>query len=241
MKKIIAAAGLIAVIALAVAAPASAGTNASANGSARTAVSINPAGKVHLAGAVTAVSASSLTVASWLGNWTVNIGADTRLSANTDGKNGKEQIAIGQIRVGDRVAVDGAIASGMTVSANSVIDVSLNPNAPRKILAGVISNLNAAARSFTLTLKNDTTATVNLASDASLRIGKTVTTTVASLQNGMRVSVSGEWNQSTNTLLGKQLVGIDAATAAKVEAKHDHDGKANGGLKLLMKRLLGWR
>lgn len=218
MRKAIAAASLIAALGMAAALPAGAEMNASSTASNQShmAVNINPAGRAHLEGTVVSASTSSLVVASWGGNWTVNIGADTKVNA------GKTQASSTQIKAGDRVIVNGSIVSGsgLSLNAKTVNDVSLAAAASlvkeaRKGVSGVISNLNAAARSFTLTLKNGSQVIVSLANDASLRIGKTVTSTLSGLANGERVNVSGSLDQSNNTLLGSRVIELGSKAKAQ--------------------------
>lgn len=132
-------------------------------------LNISNSGQVQMAGTVSAVSGTTLSVNTWGGTWQVT-GVTT-----TD------------IQVGDTVKVNGNVASGMTITAKKVIEV---PGQPVKKLSGVISNLNATAGTFTLTTQHNGAVTVTTNSSTQVFLNGGVSA-LSSLSNGATASVSG--------------------------------------------------
>lgn len=88
-------------------------------------VQIGPEGNALLRGVVSAVGTNSITVASWGGVWTINIGADTQIMP----KNTSTSLAL--IAPGDFVGVNGKIDTTQpwTVSARVVRDTDAEQRA----------------------------------------------------------------------------------------------------------------
>lgn len=126
-------------------------------------VNIGTNGHATLRGTVTAVSASSLSVKSWGGVWTIKIDSATKVTPHAGAVND-----VSDIKVGNSVSVNGtASADGAwTISAKTVNDPAMakalkqerkdNEHAikdfgrsVKAIFQGIVSNL--ASNSFTLT------------------------------------------------------------------------------------------
>lgn len=171
-------------------------------------VVVNPDGKALISGTVSAVSSSSLTVKSWGGSWTVNIGTSTDILA----KGGDSATSsLSQIKAGDAIRARGQVSAtaNLTIDASSIRDLSLravkadkDKEDLKKAVSGVISNLSSDGKSFVLTLKNGTALKVTLSSDAKINVaGKSSDNeTSADLKSGMHASVSGSLDQSAKTL-----------------------------------------
>lgn len=80
-------------------------------------LSISEKGLAHLQGVVTGVSNAALTVQSWGGWWTVNVGSTTKIASINK--------VISDIVVGDRVSVKGttSTSTNLTVTASSIVEL----------------------------------------------------------------------------------------------------------------------
>ncbi len=78
---------------------------------------VGPKGEVLMRGTVSAVGATSLTVKSWGGDWTINVSTDTKLLPGT---------GISQFTVGEFVGIQGVVSQtdSWTVAARLVRDWS---------------------------------------------------------------------------------------------------------------------
>jgi hypothetical protein len=157
-------------------------------------VSVNPAGRATIQGKVTAISSSSVSIASWGGTWTVNF------SGNVKAKYG-QKLPLSSIKVGDVVTASGKISNngGLTIDAVSIRDVNLNVKPSS--LKGVISNLNAEAHSFTLTLSNGTTVNATLPLELWSKLMGSSTT----ISNGATVNLNGLLNQAAHEFFGSKV------------------------------------
>ncbi|MHB8860463.1 MAG: DUF5666 domain-containing protein [Minisyncoccota bacterium] len=169
---------------------------------------VGPGGKVLLRGTVDSVSASSVTVKSWGGEWTVNVATTaTVLPKGT---------ALASFKTGDFVGVQGAIdqAANWTVKATLIRDwtarsvttqqikantqaVHQEKSAAPKTIQGTLSNLDATAQTFTLTATNGTAYSVSLASGALLLTNNRATLDFTKVKDGDRVRVYGTVSSST--------------------------------------------
>ena len=163
---------------------------------------VGSAGRVLMRGTIVSVSSSALTVNSWGGTWTVNVGSGTRvlpLSANND---------LTQFKNGDFVGVEGTVSqtANFTVDATLVRDWtyrtavtqeqkqniqsarSIRSGSPRDYI-GTASNLNGT--SFTLTTANGTSYTVNVASGTEVVNRNWLTLSLSSINSGDHVRVYG--------------------------------------------------
>lgn len=203
-KKFAVIAASAAVLSLMIAAPAGAemttSTNTHASSSIWSAFHLNRSGHITLRGTVTATSSNSVTILSGGKTWIVNLLDRAKVLARH-----MHRVSVANIKVGDKVMVQGKVdsASSTTVSAKLLQDLSLNEK--KVTLHGVISNLSADLRSFTLMLKNGKSVNVKLNSDATVRATSTSTSTLSGLSNGITINVSGLLNGSDNSLAGAKV------------------------------------
>jgi len=132
-------------------------------------VNIGVGGHATLRGTVTAVSASSISVKSWGGTWTVQVGSATKVTPHAGAANDASDI-----KVGDTISVNGtAVAdAAWTIDAKTISDPAMakaveqerksNENAIKQAVKttfqGIVSNLSGA--SFTLTTGGGSAFTV---------------------------------------------------------------------------------
>ncbi len=163
---------------------------------------VGSAGRVLMRGTIASVSSGVLTINSWGGTWTVNVGSGTRvlpLSANND---------LTQFKNGDFVGVEGTVSqtASFTVDATLVRDWTyrtavtqeqkqniqsargIRNSSPRDYI-GTASNLNGT--SFTLTTANGTSYTVNVASGTEVVNRNWLTLSLSSINSGDNVRVYG--------------------------------------------------
>ena len=169
---------------------------------------IGAKGNVLLRGTVDAVSSGSVTVKGWGGTWTVNVPASANVLPNGT--------ALSSFQQGDFVGVQGTIDS----SANWTVDATLirdwtaraalsqqiktneqqahaTMSSRPRVVEGTLSNLDAAAETFTLTNSAGTAYTVSLNSGAEI-IGKNWATIQLSQANaGDTVRVFGTVSSTT--------------------------------------------
>ncbi len=165
-------------------------------------LTVGAAGKVLLRGTVVSVSAGSVTVKSWGGDWTVNVPTAAEVLP--------KGVAVSSFQTGDYVGVQGSIdqSSSWTVTATLIRDwterqaltqeIKTNVQAVRQTMAteprtiqGVLSNLNAAAQTFTLTNASCTAYSVSLASGAKMLAKNWATLDFTKVNNGDTVRVYG--------------------------------------------------
>lgn len=169
---------------------------------------VNASGKVLLRGTVSAVSATSITVNSYGGAWTINVPASAQVLP--------QGIALSSFAQGDFVGVQGTIDSsaGWTVDATLVRDwtqrqaisqqVQQNvrniratvQSGPRNY-AGTLSNLSGGA--FTLTTSAGAMYSVSLTSNAEIVQKNYRTLPLSQVQNGDSVRAWGTAASSSIT------------------------------------------
>ncbi len=171
---------------------------------------VGASGRVLLRGTVESASADTLTVKSWGGSWTVNvpIGAEVL----------PKGAALSSFQQGDFVGVLGAVNqnASLTVDARIVRDwtarrvirqeITQNIRAVRqtmrsgtpRIVAGTLSNLDASAETFTLTVPSGASYSVSLVSGAkTLQKNWTTLDFGTTVRNGDMVRVWGPVASST--------------------------------------------
>lgn len=192
---------------------------ATLNASSTTGVIISPNGIVRVIGAdVTAVSNGVVNAVTTLGNtilsWIVNISATTKVSGN-----GTANASTTGITIGDKVSFKGALTgttSPFTVAASKIRD--LTPLFPfRHVIGGKVSSVNSAGGSFVIK-KGDRSITVQTNASTTIMVNGTATTTLASVQAGDEVKVSGTPNADGSVI-----------TATKVVVRTDRDEDNNRG------------
>ena len=168
-------------------------------------VNITNSGAAHISGTVTAVSGSTISVSSWGGTWTIT----------TSG-------SLANIAVGDNVRAQGQVSSGMNITAKKIVEF---PVQGFKKINGTISNFNSTAGTFTLSMGNKTVSVVTNASTQVMVNG--AVSTIASLANGMKVTVLGTFDANTNTITASSI------TAPAISLDNDHKTS-------LREKIRGW-
>lgn len=126
-------------------------------------VSINPSGKATIQGKVTAVSSSSVSVASWGGTWTANIASGAQVHVRG------QKLPLSSVRVGDSVIVTGQVSqNGLVLNNASIRDLSLDV----KFKSYATSS---DGKTYTVILKNGETLTVSLSSSSASTTAKSGT------------------------------------------------------------------
>ena len=173
-------------------------------------LSVGAGGKVLLRGTIDSVSATSITVKSWGGSWTVNVPTTASVLPQGDSLSNYQQ--------GDFVGVQGTINTGAswTVDATLVRDwtarqalkqeIQTNVQSVHQTVAsgprtiqGALSNLDATAETFTLTTSSGTAYTVTLGSGAKLLAKNWATLDFSKVANGDTVRVYGTVSGSAIT------------------------------------------
>lgn len=161
-------------------------------------VNVSPKGEVTVRGTVTTVGTSNLVLKSWGGDWTVTVGATTKLNSRANGS-----IALADIKVGDVVMVHGSMkaGAGLSVEARQIKDQFI----PDRAVAarGTIASIGAN----TLTVKsNETTWTVNTTASTKFTSKFEVSTTLAVMKVGDEVMVKGVMaTGATNTINASEV------------------------------------
>lgn len=170
---------------------------------------VGPAGKVLLRGTVSSVSADSVTIKSWGGDWTVNVSATAHVLP--------QGAAISSFQTGDFVGAQGTVdeSANWTITASLIRDwtarqalhqeiktnmqsmhQTMMESRPR-ILQGTVSNLDTTAQTFTLTNAGGTAYSVSLASGAKILGKNFVTIDLSKVSDGDTVRVYGTVASST--------------------------------------------
>ncbi|MHB8660404.1 MAG: DUF5666 domain-containing protein [Minisyncoccota bacterium] len=167
---------------------------------------VGPKGHILLRGTIDSVSASSITVKSWGGDWTVNVSSSAQVMP--------QGAALSSFQQGDFVGVQGTVdqSASWTVDATLVRDwtarQALNQErqqnvqsvrevmqgAPRTV-QGTVSSLSG--ESFTLTTASNTAYAVSLTSTAKILQRHWLTLDFSQVQNGDTVRVWGPVASST--------------------------------------------
>ncbi len=180
-------------------------------------LTIDGSSNVKLIGTVSAISAPTISVSSWLGTWSVNTANATFAPLDSE--------TIADIHVGDAVAVSGTLGSGMTVNATEVADRSLEADA--KAHVGTIQNLNVSAGTFSLTGKEGKILTVASTSNTKVFVDGSASL-FANLANNMRVMVSGTLNNVTQTINANVIRAFHVGAEVNVHAKENEKGDDHG-------------
>ena len=187
---------------------------------------VGAAGKVLLRGTVASVSSGSLTVTSWGGAWTVNVGSGAEVLPVAAGND------LTQFKTGDYVGVQGTVSRSAiwTVDATLVRDwtyrqavnqerqqnvqsirATIKSGTPRNYV-GVASNISGS--SLTLTETNGTSYTVDVASGAEVVNRNYITLPFSGIQNNDNVRVWGVNASGTITAQIVRDISIPATQAA---------------------------
>ena len=204
-KNIMAALGIVGFLAsagVAFAQTPTATATVSPKASSQMVLQVGPNGKVLLRGTVSSASSGSVTVKSWGGDWTVTVPSSASVLPQGE--------ALSSFKAGDFVGVQGAIdpSASWTVNATLIRDWTARTEATQQIKAnvqavrqtmtsgprtiqGTISNLDAAAQTFTLTNAAGTAYSVSLASGAKILAKNWATLDFSKVSNGDTVRAYG--------------------------------------------------
>jgi hypothetical protein len=163
-------------------------------------VSINKAGHATLVGTLASVSGSMLTINSWGGAWTINT-ANAKLIRRFGAAS-----SVAEFQVGDLITVNGEISTGAwTISAKEVRDESIQ--AKNANPTGLISNLNTAGGTFTLTTKAGKAYAITTSSTTSIRLNsKSGAATLTDLSNGLTAQVWGVMDTNQTSIAATRIV-----------------------------------
>ncbi len=182
--------------------------SSSTNATQPTVLEVNKAGNVLIRGTVNSVSANSLTIKSWGGEWTINVPSGaTVLPQGT---------ALSSFAAGDFVGVQGTVntTANWTVDATLVRDwtarhtltqeektnaqaVHTIVNSGPKTVQGTLSGLDTAAQTFTLTNASGAAFSVSLNSGAKILAKNWATLDFSKVTNGDTVRVYGDVSSTT--------------------------------------------
>lgn len=201
-KIAIAVSGIVAVSALAVSiagaeTTATTSTVVTATPSVKMAVQINASGKTILDGLIASITANAITVNSWGGAWTINIGSDTKLIRRFGGNSTTSEFVVGDI-----VSVNGTASKDAAWTINAKIVKNMSIQARNASFSGTISNLRG--NTFTLATRERKTVNVTMNADVKVRAGNRAKTTAA-LANGATVLVSGVWDRTQATVMAAKV------------------------------------
>ena len=175
-----------------------------------TILQVNGRGKVLIRGTVESVSNNSLSISSWGGTWTINVGSSTDVVPSG--------VTLANINQGDFVGVEGSVDSSadLTITATLVRDwtarrvltqqIRSNIQAVREtmssvphVVQGTLSNLDSTGETFTLTNARGTAYNVTLSSGAEILGRNWATIALSQATDGDTVRVFGTVASSTIT------------------------------------------
>lgn len=160
-------------------------------GSAPMMLQVNRSGHAQLAGSLVSASGTTLTVASWGGNWTVDA-SSAKLIRRFGGASN-----VSEFQTGDALMVTGTVSqsAAWTIAARVVRDNSIQVR--NASFSGTISNLGA--NSFSFDTRNRGVIQVSTDSNTKFYVnGKAGT--FSDLANGMTGTISGVWDRNQSTV-----------------------------------------
>jgi hypothetical protein len=160
-------------------------------------------GDGFIEGMVTAIGTNSLTLNSWGGPWTIDVGPNTQVIEHYG-----HPASINDFQVGDYVRVDGGVMSSSpwTISAAVVRDVTL-----QYMFGTFHGDITAVSgNSFTFQSIERGALMVNLASTTNITVNGSPSTASA-LMDGMTGMIFGNWDRA-NTNLTAVTVTVNSAT-----------------------------
>ncbi len=160
-------------------------------------VTINHSGHAVLEGGLVSISGNVLTVASWGGNWSVDVGSARLL--NQSGRNAN----LSEFQSGDQLLIIGAAGDGAwSITAKIVRNRSI-----RTIFAslrGTISSLNATSKTFSLVTSQSGNVQINVDANTNIFVNGQHSA-FSDLVNGMTASVYGVWDRNKSTVMAKSI------------------------------------
>ena len=176
---------------------------------------VNTNGDVLMRGTISLVASDSLTVKSWGGEWTVQVPSSAKVIPAAP-----QGAALSGFQTGDFVGVLGTVDSNsnLTINARLVHDwsarraltqqIRTNKQAARqteaarsRVVQGVLSHLDATARTFTLTTARGSVYAVSLSSGAKTLARNWAALDFGTVKSGDTVRVYGTVSSSTISAL----------------------------------------
>jgi plastocyanin len=217
---------LVVAVALLVALPVLADdTNTNTNTNVNTNTSTPPVFRQHSVylykAQLAAISGNVLTVTAKSKTFTVNVTDKTKLLRNFGSKSNLAEFSVGNI-----LQISGKLTSDATIDAKIIRNTSIQKR--RATFTGLIDSVDATAQKFVLKPNTRTTITVSVTTDTKIT-QKGVVKTFADLVVGTKVTTSGMWDKSNNTLTEVTKINI-LTTRKEVKKNEDKDvisGTAN--------------
>jgi plastocyanin len=217
---------LVVVVALVVALPVLAdNTNTNSNTNVNTNTSTPPVFRqrsIYLYKAtLTAISGNTLTVTAKSKTYTVNVTDKTKLLRNFGSKSNLAEFSVGNI-----LQVHGRLTSENVIDAKIIRNTSIQKR--RATFTGLVDSVDVTAQKFVLKPNSRTTITVSVTTDTKIA-QKGVVKTFADLALATKVTASGMWDKSNNTLTEVTKINI-LTTRKEVKKNEDKDvisGTAN--------------
>lgn len=170
---------------------------------------------------LTTISANVLTVTAKSKTYTVNVTDKTKLLRKFGAKSNLAEFSLGNI-----LQVQGKLTNENVIEAKIIRNTSIQKR--RAAFTGLIDSVDTTAQKFVLKPNSRTTVTVSLTTNTKIT-QKSVVKTFADLVVGTKVTASGIWDKSNNTLteVTKINILINRKEVKKNEDKDVISGTAN--------------
>jgi hypothetical protein len=179
-------------------------------------VEINNGGRTSVTGAkVTSVSGDTVVAQAEWGSATLSFNVKVSSSTSIKGQNGKNNMPLSQIAVGDIINFSGSLntsTSGLTVNASQIKDVTRsstqNPKPASHVFEGKLQSAigtTSLPTSFSL-LVDSVVHTVNVPANALILAKNWTATNLSVFQSGDTVRVFGSLQNSTSTVIDALVV-----------------------------------
>lgn len=178
---------------------------------------------------LTAIAGQTLTVTARSKTYTVTVTDKTTLRRRFGGKSN-----LGEFVVGNTLQVAGKLSAETTIDARAIRNMSIQKvNAS---FSGAIQSIDAAGQKFVLKPMARKIITVTVSADTKItQAGQAKT--FADLQVGMKVTASGVWDRSNDTLTEVKKVVIRSVPAKALDKAVSALGKAEDKLAKLQERI----
>lgn len=185
---------------------------------------------IYLAKAqLTAISGQTLTVTARSKTYTVNVTDKTTLRRRFGSKSN-----LGEFVVGHNLQIVGKLTSGTTIEARAIRNMSIQKL--RATFNGSIESIDAANSKFVLKPTSRKTITVTVSADTKITQSGQAKT-FADLTVGAKVTASGVWDKSNDTLTEVSKVVIRPASAKALDRAVSALGKATNKVAQLQDRI----
>lgn len=178
-------------------------------------VDINNGGRTSVTGAkVTSVSSDTVVAQTQWGSATVSFNVKVSSSTSIKGQNGKNNMPLSQIAIGDIINFSGSLntgTSGLTVNATQIKDLTRasagNPKPASHVFEGTLQSVSSSTLPATLSLMIDSVVyTVQVPASALVLAKNWTATNLGVFQNGDKVRVFGSLQNSTSTVIDALVV-----------------------------------